>query len=127
MKILLKLCGVARPPSLSCTTKGFRFASCGPCCALCFNPKSLHHDGVAGSDNDGRHLVVLTLEFWIEEGVMHFFAPVLPFTLGIPIILDIDFCHLGKRKKSPIANLPYINIARLADLEKLHGKLWQIL
>mmetsp|Transcript_59476 Transcript_59476/g.145648 ORF Transcript_59476/g.145648 Transcript_59476/m.145648 type:complete len:709 (+) Transcript_59476:267-2393(+) len=37
---------------------------------------------------DGSHVVV-DFEYWVRSGIMHFRCPVLPFTLGIPI-LDTD-------------------------------------
>eukprot|EP00529_Nitzschia_sp_RCC80_P014118 CAMPEP_0113497758 /NCGR_PEP_ID=MMETSP0014_2-20120614/30796_1 /TAXON_ID=2857 /ORGANISM="Nitzschia sp." /LENGTH=719 /DNA_ID=CAMNT_0000391709 /DNA_START=134 /DNA_END=2293 /DNA_ORIENTATION=- /assembly_acc=CAM_ASM_000159 len=37
---------------------------------------------------DGSHVVV-DFEYWVRGGIMHFRCPVLPFTLGIPI-LDTD-------------------------------------
>jgi hypothetical protein len=81
---------------------------------LLYSPASLR-DGSATCD--GFHVTV-KFDFWVEKGVMHFNAPVLPFTLGIPI-LETDYCHedlddhrASTREKSPIANLLRIKSAR---------------
>lgn len=71
------------------------------------HPASLN-DGLVSCE--GFHIVV-TFEFWIKEGIMNFWAPVLPFTFGIPI-LESDCCSLELTKKSPIANLLHIKSAR---------------
>jgi hypothetical protein len=79
---------------------------------LLHSPESLR-DGVATCD--GFHVIV-NFDFWVKKGVMHFFAPVLPFALGIPI-LETDYCRNRKSNthgssKSPIANLLDIKSAR---------------
>jgi hypothetical protein len=56
---------------------------------------------------EGYHVIV-DFNFWISKGVMHFCAPVLPFTLGIPI-LETDVLHPDP---SPLAKLLKIKSAR---------------
>jgi hypothetical protein len=58
-------------------------------------------------------------DFWMEKGVMNFYAPVLPFALGIPILesdycTDSDgYCHPWNSKTTgPISNLLDIKSAR---------------
>lgn len=53
---------------------------------LMYSPDSLK-DGEISCD--GMHVVV-KFEFWIHKGMMYFRCPVLPFTLGIPILETDD-------------------------------------
>jgi hypothetical protein len=69
------------------------------------------NDGAVGCE--GYHVTV-NFHFWIHAGLMYFYAPLLPFSLGIPI-LDTDEdgspCHIYG-KLSPLANLLEIKSAR---------------
>ncbi len=56
---------------------------------------------------EGYHVTV-DFQFWIQDGIMHFFASSLPFSLGIPI-LQTDERRSGL---SPLANLLEIKSAR---------------
>ena len=56
---------------------------------------------------EGFHVIV-DFHFWIERGTMHFCSPVLPFTLGIPV-LETD---IPKPNSSFLANLLEIKSAR---------------
>lgn len=56
---------------------------------------------------EGYHVTV-DFQFWIEDGIMNFLAPSLPFTLSIPI-LQTDERQSGQ---SPLANLLEIKSAR---------------
>ena len=82
---------------------------------LLHSPKSLQ-DGLPTCD--GFHVIV-KFDFWMEKGVMNFYAPVLPFALGIPILesdycTDSDgYCHPWNSKTTgPISNLLDIKSAR---------------
>ncbi|KAG7360184.1 hypothetical protein IV203_035283 [Nitzschia inconspicua] len=72
---------------------------------LLYSPESLQQ-GVASCD--GFHVKV-QFDHWIEKGIMHVRAPVLPFTLSMPI-LDCDY--FDNEPKSPLANLLHIKSAR---------------
>jgi hypothetical protein len=79
-----------------------------------YSPDSLRH-GLAACD--GLHIKV-NFDHWIEKGIMHIRAPVLPFTLGIPI-LETDysndttiFAASSPEPRSPLANLLHIKSAR---------------
>eukprot|EP00980_Cylindrotheca_fusiformis_P023633 scaffold10690_cov126-Cylindrotheca_fusiformis.AAC.6 len=54
-----------------------------------------------------RHAVV-EFNFWIAKGIMYSCAPVLPFSLGIPILETDGLC----RDSIPLANLLKIKSAR---------------
>jgi hypothetical protein len=63
-----------------------------------------HKKTIANNNNnnnnvgDGHRCAIIEFHFWITKGVMYFRAPLLPFTLGIPIMtLDRSFfvAHLG--------------------------------
>jgi hypothetical protein len=79
-----------------------------------YSPASLRH-GLATCD--GLHIKV-NFDHWIEKGIMHVRAAVLPFTLGIPI-LETDygndttsFASSPTVPSSPLANLLHIKSAR---------------
>jgi hypothetical protein len=82
---------------------------------LLHSPASLR-DGLPVCD--GFHVIV-KFDFWMEKGVMNFYAPVLPFALGIPI-LESDYCtdsdgHCrpwSAKTTGPISNLLDIKSAR---------------
>jgi len=82
---------------------------------LLHSPASLQ-DGLATCD--GFHVIV-NFEFWMEKGVMNFYAPALPFALGIPI-LESDYCTdrngdyqpWNSSTTGPISNLLDIKSAR---------------
>lgn len=57
--------------------------------------------------SDGFHVIV-DFTFWISEGIMYFGSPVLPFSMGIPI-LETDVLEDGS---CPLANLLQIKSAR---------------
>ena len=81
---------------------------------LLFSPASLRH-GLAACDG---HHVKVTLDHWIEKGIMHVRASALPFTLSIPI-LETDYGAETAMMTassitgfSPLANLFRIKSAR---------------
>lgn len=78
---------------------------------VCDEGEYLLHSPESGVDGEitceGYHVTV-DFQFWIQDGIMHFFAPALPFTLGVPI-LQTDERQSGI---SPLANLLEIKSAR---------------
>jgi hypothetical protein len=72
---------------------------------LLHNPNSTINGSVCC---EGYHVIV-DFHFWIDQGVMHFCSPALPFTLGIPV-LDTD--------------VPLHNISLLANLLEIKSARW---
>lgn len=79
---------------------------------VCDEGEYLLHSPASQIDGDvdceGYHVCV-EFQFWIAKGIMHFRAPALPFTLGIPI-LDTD--ERFSTGISPLVNLLEIKSAR---------------
>lgn len=71
---------------------------------LLHSPCSTMHGSI---HSDGFHVIV-DFTFWICEGIMYFGSPVLPFSLGIPI-LETDVLEDGS---CPLANLLHMKSAR---------------
>ncbi|CAJ1965301.1 unnamed protein product [Cylindrotheca closterium] len=71
---------------------------------LLHSPCSTMHGSI---HSDGFHVIV-DFTFWIHKGIMYFGSPVLPFSLGIPI-LETDILDNGA---CPLANLLNIKSAR---------------
>lgn len=72
---------------------------------LLHSPKSSRNGSICC---EGYHVIV-NFHFWIDKGIMYFEAPVLPFSLGIPI-LETDV--LSAQQSCPLANLLDIKSAR---------------
>jgi hypothetical protein len=72
---------------------------------LLHNPNSTMNGSVYC---EGYHVIV-DFHFWIEQGVMHFCSPALPFTLGIPV-LETD--------------VPQSNVSLLANLLEIKSARW---